>query len=373
MGPSLLAAFPQLSSEQRAPSVRAMLGIEVFLEQYIGLAPEDGVVLSWHDDCRVVATWIRAAVTLRGNGVEGFAFAHRDDVRFEQDLIDAIHRLQCGGVAGVTRVIVLERDTMSFREPLARRSASGLPALSVWRLINAVPDLLELALQVGPDVLRSLNAGLLEKLVPARRLRITTPRGTDLDVHLDSSRYRWVSNFGIPSATELTILPAGEVNTYPASISGRLVADGAFNLNLMTGDDARLSHRPVTLKIENGILRTWESEDYGMRRLLEDVFTEEAARNVGELGFGSNIGIDRFIALNSHINERHPGVHVGFGEHGQPGRVPYRAVAHMDFIVDDATIVTDRGEEIVTRALKPGVRPHPAGTHSEDTDAGMEG
>lgn len=353
---------------QKLPSELELRGIDTFLDSYARVDEGSACVLCVHRSCADVGAWIAAALTLRGAPLQMFSFDHRDDALFEEVLQGKLAALRRPEIRRVV-VIVCELSTMTFRRVLKRAREAEPDRVSLVRLINCSPELFELALQVTAEDLRRINAGLIDRLHRASRLRVTSPQGTDLEITLDSARYRWVSNFGLSGPGEMGILPPGELNTFPAAIRGQLVADGAFNLNLATDVDARLAGRPVRITIEDGRMVDHRCDDRAVSRLLDHVFSEEAARNVGELGFGTNVGITRFIAMNSHINERHPGVHVGFGEHGQPGLVPFQATRHLDLIFADARITVDGGEVIDMGSLSPIELPHPAGVHGEDTDA----
>lgn len=352
------------------PSELALRGVDILLDSYARIDEGTGVVLGMHRACAETAVWVAAALSLRGVPVETYCFDHRDDALFQEALEERLERIRGPRVRRVA-VIICELSTMTFRRALTRAQAADPEGISIVRLINCSPDLFELAFQVTAEEQRRINATVINKLHAARRLRITSALGTDLEITLDSSRYRWVSNFGVPWPGELVMLPAGEVNTFPASIRGRLVADGAFNLNFAVDADARLAGRPVRVDIEGGAMVSYHCDDPGVRGVLDGVFAEEAARNVGELGFGTNLGIKRFIAMNSHINERHPGVHIGFGEHGQPGRVPFQALRHLDLIFEGAEITIDDREVIDSKSFIPTDLPHPAGVHCEDTDAAV--
>jgi hypothetical protein len=101
------------------------------------------------------------------------------------------------------------------------------------------------------------------------------------------------------------------------------------------------------------------------------VFARPGARNVGELGFGTNQGVREYVSMNSHINERSPGVHLGFGQHNQSIYVGnYDCDVHMDMIASDGLIwVDDSPTPINLRELAPSNGVHPTlGVMDEDID-----
>ncbi len=183
------------------------------------------------------------------------------------------------------------------------------------RLINASADFFKYALNVTPQTLSGLNGALLTRMMPAKGIHVSSSSGTRLDI-------------------------------------GVLVADGAFNLAVSTTIDARLANHPVTIEIRDGRVVSYSCGNSSVRRLLGRFFDAKNTDRVGELGFGTNVGIQRFIPLNSHINERHPGVHLGLGAHQQRlDAVKYQCDIHLDLITSDATIVIDDDEVIQSSNL----------------------
>jgi leucyl aminopeptidase (aminopeptidase T) len=194
------------------------------------------------------------------------------------------------------------------------------------------------------------------------------PGGTDLSIGLDSQRHRWISNRGVWRPGSTVILPAGEVATYPASVDGVLVADFAFNVNAMTQRDSRLDRNPIRVWIEDGRAVRFQCEDAGTSSFLEECFSRHYADNVGEIGFGTNHCIESSIELNSHINERRPGVHLGFGQHNQdPDVVQYQCDLHLDLIARGGSISVDGGRTFFDlENIIPSRHEHPTHPRSED-------
>lgn len=341
------------------------LGIDLFLDNYVGLQAHDQVIIATHQRCRATAKGIAAGVKVRGATVTSITFG---DLCTGDEFSQALTR----GADGLSpmqplRVIVCEYDTMSFRQALKDFQARLGDRVAIYRLINCTTELFDLCFQVEWEQLRAFNSHILNRIYKSRWARMTSANGTDMMVEFDHKRYRWVSNFGKPASGELTVLPAGEVNTFPASVNGHLVANGAFNLNRRFDGDVRLNRAPVHLDVVDGRLQGFSCSNGIIDMLFRTVFSEANACRVGEFGIGTNIGVDRFVAFNSHINERHPGVHIGFGEHGQPGVVAYAAVNHLDLIVSDVVIELDDGSTIDPLRPALGDDPHPVNTHSEDT------
>jgi hypothetical protein len=85
-----------------------------------------------------------------------------------------------------------------------------------------------------------------------------------------------------------------------------------------------------------------------MTAFLTKCFSRDNAIRVGELGFGTNPGVKNPLPTNSHVNERRPGVHIGFGQHNQPKEiVDYECDIHIDLISAGGVVrVLDTGRSI---------------------------
>lgn len=273
-------------------------------------------------------------------------------------------------VGGRVIVLTFERDTLShdsmIRSALSRFDASRA---MVFRVISTCDELFTVALQESPDALSAKNTTILELLVPSKGLRVTTPGGSELSISIDTGRHSWISNRGVWRPGKFVILPAGEVATFPASIDGTFVADFGFNVNMMTERDARLNTHPVTVTIENSRATNYTCDDPEVMRFLDECFYGYCAYTVGELGFGTNGGIKAPVSLNSHINERHPGIHLGFGQSNQdPAVVGYDCNIHLDLIASGGKVWIDEGDvPLDISDISKSSNPHP--THTWDEDA----
>jgi leucyl aminopeptidase (aminopeptidase T) len=160
------------------------------------------------------------------------------------------------------------------------------------------------------------------------------------------------------------------VATYPASIDGLLVADFAYNVNAIAHRDCRLHSHPVKVWIKEGRVARYECDDPETSRFLDECFRERHADQVGELGFGTNPFAGEAVAANSHINERHCGVHLGFGLHNQNRGVVERACTtrvHLDLIARGGKIWIDGDPDCLDlENLVPSSGAHPLSPRDED-------
>ena len=346
-------------------------GVHNLLDSYLELRAADRVVIAYTPDSRDAAAWV--AVALQERGMPSAALVGMQpivDDSFEARLLQALPAPADLPPGGRAVLLCLERDTMSqtdvVRRAMERYDACATTAL---RIINASPELFTHALNHTQADVSRLNAAVLNRLMGRHRLHIVSAQGTDLYAEIDSGRFSWISNRGRANPGGAAILPAGEVATYPAAIWGTLVADGAFNANVLTSLDARLTDHPVTVQIDDGMLADFECADPAVHRFIELCLTFPNSRRVGELGFGTNDRLPGMVAMNSHINERAAGVHIGFGQHNQSlERVPYDCMLHLDLIAPGVTVWIDKDPTPIEFSnLVPSDEPHPTdGVWDED-------
>lgn len=343
-------------------------GVQSLLDNYLKITADDYVVLLYTTDSSDPAVWVSTALELRGIICKTVWMAPLWDKGFLARLEPALP--DPAALRGRLVVLSFERDTMSHAQVLAEAIAK-YEKLQVFRAISACSSLFSMALQPSPEELSARNTAILERLMGAKRLHITTESGSDLRVTLDP-KHRWISNRGVARPGAIAVLPAGEVATFPASITGKLVADFAFNVNAITNRDARLHEHPITIWVENGRAVNAECDDPFVSQFIEEVFKVQCAFNVGELGFGTNFAVAEAIPLNSHINERRPGVHLGFGDHNQENEVVgYQCGIHLDLIARGGKIwIDDEEAPFDLENFAPSTGLHPGITRDEDVFVG---
>lgn len=346
---------------------RVFQGVKVLLNDYVRVDQTDSFAIAYTPDSREPAAWVALELTQRGFAPAIVAMNPMVDGTFAGRMVESLPAPE--DLPGQLVVIALELDTMSHFEVFQSiMDRYGQQRCRVFRIISASAELFSKAFQVTPDELSARNATLLHRFQPARRLRVTSEGGTDVEVEIDSDRYEWISNRGMWRPGGYTMLPAGEIATYPVNINGVLVADGAFNANIITPLDARLAEHPIRVEIADAKAVSMSCTDPDLQRMLDLCLETPYGRCVGEFGLGTNAGIDEFIAYNSHINERRCGLHLGFGQHNQSlTRVPYVADVHLDLITQGALVWVDDDPEPVdlTQVVPTGVA-HPTAVLDED-------
>ncbi|ARS89356.1 aminopeptidase [Natrarchaeobaculum aegyptiacum] len=178
---------------------------------------------------------------------------------------------------------------------------------------------------------------MLERVADADEIRVTTDRGTDLTVILgDREWHDDTGDVGDPGS--FSNLPAGEVFISPVSAEGTYVVDGTMRPHgLLEGEE-------LEFVVEDGLVT--EISDDEIRRQVEEAEEEagDAARNLAELGIGTNVGVTDLIG-SVLLDEKAAGtVHVAIGDNAGIGGET-DAPLHLDGIIRKPTVFVD-GEEI---------------------------
>jgi hypothetical protein len=351
----------------RSPTADEARGAANLVDEYLGCRAGDGLALGYASACSPGVAWIAATAALRDVKTTRLCTDDLDGPAFLEGLGAGVHDLQREG----RRVVVAMCDDVMLRHSHELRQLQAMFGVPITRIMNCRPELFEIALQSTPVELSGANAALLQFLRTHDEVRVTRQgAATDLSIRFDPERYTWGSSTGHHAETEIPVLPAGEINTYSDAISGEFVVDGAIHTNFAVRFDVRLADRPLHVVVERGVVRSLTCPDRALERFLHSILAEENMRRIGEIGFGTNNGIRRFVAADSHINERHCGLHLGLGEHNQPGVLHYAAAYHVDLISSGGSVQASGASETMPLdhiAPRAGAQ-HPEGLRSEDLD-----
>jgi aminopeptidase len=182
--------------------------------------------------------------------------------------------------------------------------------------------------------LREFQAGLIERLSPAREIHIEGP-GTDL--RLNVAGRTWINSDGRRN------MPSGEVFTGPHEDS----AEGHIRFTLPTSPRGVVVE-DVTLEFRQGRVVSARAErgDGYLQATLE---TDPGARLLGELGIGTNFGIDRPIGSILFDEKIGGTIHLALGRSYPETGGTNESVVHWDLICDlrDGGRLSADGETIL--------------------------
>ncbi len=191
-----------------------------------------------------------------------------------------------------------------------------------------------------PDPVRSwgelhdFQATLIDRLRSAKELRIEAP-GTDVTLNVKGRT--WVNSDGRRN------MPSGEVFTGPLETS----ASGRIRFGVPSSP-AGVDVAGVELEFRDGLVvaaAAERGEDYLQRALA----TDDGARRLGEVGIGTNFGIDRPIGATLFDEKIGGTVHLALGRSYPETGGKNVSALHWDLICDlrEGGLLTADGETIL--------------------------
>jgi leucyl aminopeptidase (aminopeptidase T) len=212
-------------------------------------------------------------------------------------------------------------------------------------MIGVTPQIMTQGMRTDYRLVDRLSDRLLDLVHAGTSLRVRTPGGTSFTATFDPAM-EWVKTSGLINTRYWSNLPAGEVFTTPGSLDGTFVCDGTAGdyFNAKYGD---LSATPMRLRIEAGRLVSIECERRDLEReFREYCHTDPHSDRVGELAFGTNIGVRDMIGVLLQ-DEKIPGVHIAFGDpYGSQTGANWQSSTHVDVLtrrcdvwIDDRQVI----------------------------------
>jgi aminopeptidase len=167
--------------------------------------------------------------------------------------------------------------------------------------------------------LHGFQATLIERLAPASEIRVEA-EGTDLT--LSVAGRTWVNSDGRRN------MPSGEVFTGPEEHS----AEGHIRFTIPTSPRGVVVE-DVTLEFREGRVVSAHAER-GDAYLQATLATDAGARRLGELGIGTNFGIDRAIGAILFDEKIGGTVHLALGRSYPETGGTNESAVHWDLICD---------------------------------------
>jgi len=212
-------------------------------------------------------------------------------------------------------------------------------------MIGVTPEIMQQGMRADYRLVDKLSEKLRERMLNAESLTVKTTAGTSFSAHF-AEGLDWVKTSGLISPRYWSNLPAGEVFTTPATVDGTFVCDATAG-DYFNGKYGDLQATPLVLTIAGGRLVHAECE----RKDLEEEFwaychTDENSDRVGELAFGTNLGLSRMIGVLLQ-DEKYPGVHIAFGDpYGSQTHADWKSRTHVDVLTRNCDVWIDQEQVI---------------------------
>jgi aminopeptidase len=212
-------------------------------------------------------------------------------------------------------------------------------------MVGVTPQIMQQGMRADYKMVDRLSDRLRERMLRADTLTVKTEAGTSLSAHFDR-KLDWVKTSGLISPRYWSNLPAGEVFTTPATVDGTFICDATAG-DYFNGKYGDLQSTPLTLEIKGARLVGVNCA----RKDLEQEFwdychTDENSDRVGELAFGTNLGLSEMIGILLQ-DEKFPGVHIAFGDpYGSQTHANWKSQTHVDVLTRKCDVWIDDDQVI---------------------------
>jgi aminopeptidase len=167
--------------------------------------------------------------------------------------------------------------------------------------------------------LREMQQRLVERLTRASEIRIEA-EGTDLSFSV--SGRTWINSDG------RTNMPSGEVFTGPVETS----AEGRIRFDVPSSPGG-VEVAGIDLELHEGVVVSGRAER-GNEILQAALATDDGARRLGEIGIGTNFGIDRAVGATLFDEKIGGTVHLALGRSYPETGGTNESALHWDMICD---------------------------------------
>jgi leucyl aminopeptidase (aminopeptidase T) len=322
-------------------SAELMIGAQNAVEVCLGVRRGETVTLIADEVSRSVAASLEQAFEQSGAVFTGLLledFGPRPMKGAPAPVLDALETTDVGVLCMTPQPGELGAR-MSIVKVVERRQ------IRYAHMVGVTPQIMQQGMRADYRMVDRLSDRLRERMLKAETLTVKTEAGTAFKAHFDR-HLDWVKTSGLISPRYWSNLPAGEVFTTPGTVDGRFVCDATAG-DYFNGKYGDLQATPLVLEIRGGRLVHAECE----RKDLEDEFwtychTDENSDRVGELAFGTNLGLTGMIG-NLLQDEKFPGVHIAFGDpYGSQTHADWKSRTHVDVLTRDCDVWIDEDQVI---------------------------
>jgi aminopeptidase len=212
-------------------------------------------------------------------------------------------------------------------------------------MVGVTPQIMTQGMRADYRLVDRLSDKLRERMLRAQTLTVKTDAGTSIAAHFDRG-LDWVKTSGLISPRYWSNLPAGEVFTTPKTVDGTFVCDATAG-DYFNGKYGDLQKTPMTLTIEGARLTKVDCARKDLEKeFWEYCHTDENSDRVGELAFGTNLGLSEMIGILLQ-DEKFPGVHLAFGDpYGSQTHANWKSRTHVDVLTRNCDVWIDTDQII---------------------------
>jgi len=318
-----------------------MAGAKNAVEVCLGVRSGERVVVVADEASRSVAASLEEALRERGAVFSGLLledYGPRPMRGAPSAVLEALERTDVGVLC-----MTPQQGELSARMAIVR--VVERRQIRYAHMVGVTPEIMQQGMRADYRKVDELSDRLRERMLKAETLTVKTERGTSFSAHFDP-QLDWVKTSGLISPRYWSNLPAGEVFTTPATVDGTFVCDATAG-DYFNGKYGDFEAAPLVMKIAGGRLVHVECP----RKDLEDEFwnychTDENSDRVGELAFGTNLGLTHMIGILLQ-DEKFPGVHIAFGDpYGSQTHADWKSQTHVDVLTRNCDVWIDEDQVI---------------------------
>lgn len=324
-----------------APDPELMPGARNAVLTCLAVRPGENVALVADEVSRAVAASIAAALGERKARLTGLVleeFGARPMAGAPREVLEALETADVGVLCMAPQPGELAAR-MAIVKVVERRQ------IRYAHMIGVTPQIMRQGMRADYRMVDRLSEKLRERMLGAETLRVKTEAGTEFAAHFDR-RLDWVKTSGLINPRYWSNLPAGEVFTTPATVDGTFVCDATVG-DHFGGKYGDLESTPLTLTIKGARLVDAACARKDLQReFWEYCHTDENSDRVGELAFGTNLGLTEMIGVLLQ-DEKFPGVHLAFGDpYGSQTHADWKSTTHVDVLSRKCDVWIDEDQVI---------------------------
>ena len=318
-----------------------MPGARNAVETCLAVRPHEHVALIADEASKAVAASLAAALEQSGAAYTGLLledFGPRPMNGAPRPVLEALETADVG-------ILAMNPQRGELGARMAIVQVVERRRIRYAHMVGVTPQIMQQGMCADYKMVDRLSDRLRERMLRAETLTVRTEAGTSFQAHFDRG-LDWVKTSGLISPRYWSNLPAGEVFTTPATLDGTFVCDATAG-DYFNGKYGDLQATPMTLTIKDARLTDVECE----REDLQEEFwkychTDENSDRVGELAFGTNLGLSEMIGILLQ-DEKFPGVHIAFGDpYGSQTHADWKSKTHVDVLTRKCDVWIDSDQII---------------------------
>jgi aminopeptidase len=321
-----------------------MPGAKNAIETCLSVKPGEHVALIADNACRAVAASLAAALDDRGAACTALLLENLGPRPMSATPPEVLQALEAAdaGILCMTPQPGELGARMAIVQVVERRQ------IRYAHMVGVTPEIMQQGMRADYRLVDRLSDKLRERMLRAETLTVKSRAGTSIAAHFDRG-LDWVKTSGLISPRYWSNLPAGEVFTTPATVDGTFVCDATAG-DHFNGKYGDLRATPLVLKISGARLVAVECPRKDLEREFWDYcHTDENSDRIGELAFGTNLGLSQMIGVLLQ-DEKFPGVHIAFGDpYGSQTHADWKSKTHVDVLTRNCDVWIDQ-DQIISQA-----------------------